>query len=190
MSGGRASGGLVSGGLVSPYRTADAEVVVVALGSILGTIEDVVDALRADGHRIGALGITSFRPFPADAVRRAVGDAAQVVVVEKAFSVGFGGVLATDVAMAVADAPARVSTVVAGLGGRPVPEASLAAMLDDALHGRLEPLRFLDLDERVVARELARMSERRRSGPHAENILRDVGIAAGRPSAAGRGARP
>ena len=61
-----------SGGLVHPYRSADADVVVVAMGSVLGTIKDVVDAQRAAGHRIGALGITSFRPFPIDAVRNAL----------------------------------------------------------------------------------------------------------------------
>ena len=50
--------------------------------------------------------------------REAIGDARRVVVVERAFSVGFGGVLSTDVALAIADGKARVSTVVAGLGGR------------------------------------------------------------------------
>ena len=38
-----------SGGLVHPYRSADADVVVVAMGSVLGTIKDVVDAQRAAG---------------------------------------------------------------------------------------------------------------------------------------------
>ncbi len=187
---GRAFGdafGRLSGGLVSPYRTEGAEVVVVALGSILGTLADVVDDLRRAGRPVGALGITSFRPFPAEAVRAAVGDGARVVVVERAFSVGFGGVLATDVAMAVGGGAGRVSTVVAGLGGRPVTERSLAGVIDDALRDRLEPLRFLDLDDQVVARELARMAERRRSGPHAENILRDLG---GAPLGPAAGARP
>ena len=45
-----------SGGLVHPYRSADADVVVVAMGSVLGTIKDVVDAQRDAGHRIGAVG--------------------------------------------------------------------------------------------------------------------------------------
>ena len=58
-----------SGGLVHPYRSADADVVVVAMGSVLGTIKDVVDEQRDAGLRIGALGITSFRPFPIEAVR-------------------------------------------------------------------------------------------------------------------------
>ena len=125
-----------SGGLVHPYRSADADVVVVAMGSVLGTIKDVVDAQRAAGHRIGAVGITSFRPFPIDAVRNALKGARQVVVVEKAISVGFGGVLSTDVAMTLTGLPVPVATVVAGLGGRAITKASLGGVFEAALPGR------------------------------------------------------
>ena len=168
-----------SGGLVHPYRTEDADVVVVALGSILGTIEDAVDTVRQRGRAVGALGVTTFRPFPLEALRAALGRARRVVVVEKAFSVGFGGVLSTDVAMAGTGLGFDVATVVAGLGGRPVTEASLCTMLEDAVASRLGRLTFLDLDHGVVERELGRMAERRRSGPTAENILRDIGTGAG-----------
>ncbi len=163
-----------SGGLVHPYRTEGADVVVVALGSILGTIEDAVDSLRRRGLAVGALGVTTFRPFPIKALRDALGGAGRVVVVEKAFSSGFGGVLSTDVAMASAGTSPEVDTVVAGLGGRPVTEASLCSMLEDAVAGRLGPLTFLDLDHGVVERELERMATSRRSGPTAENVLRDI----------------
>ena len=46
--------GRSSGGLTRAYRSEDAETVVVALGSVLGTIEEVVDELREEGVRIGA----------------------------------------------------------------------------------------------------------------------------------------
>ena len=51
-------------------------------------------------------------------------------------------------------------------------------MLSRALEGRLEPLTFLDLDQPLVERALAREREQRRSGPLAENILRDLGTVA------------
>ena len=163
-----------SGGLVNRYRVEDADVVVVALGSILGTIKDVADEMRERGTKVGVVGITSFRPFPLEALHEAIGDARRVVVIERAFSIGFGGVLSTDVALAIADAKARISTVVAGLGGRAVPEASIAAVIEDAMADSLEALRFVDLDRSVVERELARMAGDRRSGPSAENVLRDL----------------
>ena len=82
----------------------------------------------------------------------------------------------------VAQGAAPVYDVVAGLGGRPITKRSLHSLLADVLEERIEPerLTFLDLDWRLVERELARTRERRRSGPHAENILRDVGVVAAR----------
>jgi pyruvate ferredoxin oxidoreductase alpha subunit len=167
-----------SGGLVHPYRSADAEVVIVAMGSVLGTIKDLIDTQRDAGLRIGALGVTSFRPFPIDAVRAALREAHQVVVVEKAFSVGFGGVLSTDVAMAMSGLPVRVATVVAGLGGRVITKTSLQEVFETAARGEIPRLTFLDLNEKLVERELARIAQHRRSGPSAENILRDLGTVA------------
>jgi len=166
-----------SGGLVRSYRAEDAETVVVALGSVLGTIEDVVDQLRADGVSIGVLGITCFRPYPLDEVRAALEHAERIVVIEKAFAVGVGGIVGQNVRFALSGTAPEVYDVVAGLGGRPITQHSLRALFDDVFAGRIEPgrLHFLDLDADVVAREL-----RRTAGPHAENILRDLGIVASR----------
>ncbi len=177
-----ASFGRPSGGLLRRYRTEGAETILVALGSVLGTIEDVVDELRDQGIRIGALGITCFRPFPLDEIREALADATRVVVVERAFAVGIGGIVGQNVRLALAGLQPVVYDVVAGLGGRAVTRRSLTAMVEDVRLGLIEPnrLHFLDLDRRLVERELARLQESRRSGPHAENILRDVGVVAGR----------
>lgn len=137
--------GRASGGLVRPYRIDDADTVVIALGSVLGTLKDTVDELRDDGVRIGVVGLTTFRPFPYDALRAAVGDATRIIVLERAFSVGTGGIVTADVRGALADR--RLHTVVAGLGGRPVTEASLRAVLT---RPGLSALTFLDLDTDLV----------------------------------------
>ena len=111
-----------------------------------------------------------------DAVRAALRDPRQVVVVEKAFSAGFGGVLSTDVAMALSGLRVPVATVVAGLGGRS--SRRRRAGSSPRPHGANAALTFLDLNEKLVEGELARIAERRRSGPTAENILRDLGTVA------------
>jgi pyruvate ferredoxin oxidoreductase alpha subunit len=170
-----------SGGLLHPYRCEDADTIVVALGSVLGTIADVVDEQRAQGVMVGALGIGSFRPFPLDAVRAALAGAQRVVVLEKALAVGIGGIVSANVRMALSGIHLQGYTVIAGLGGRPITKKSLHAMLADAAADRLEPLTFLDLDHDLVDRELQRQRERRRSGPSAENLLRDVGTVAAGP---------
>ena len=68
--------------------------------------------------------------------------------------------------------------MIAGLGGRSITRASLARVFSEAIAGQLEPLTFLDLDRALVERVLAREREQRRSGPIAENILRDLGAVA------------
>jgi len=167
--------GRASGGLLRSYRTEDADTIVVALGSVLGTIKDAVDIRREAGERVGVVGITSFRPFPAEAVREALSKASRIIVIEKAFSIGFGGVLATDVALVVQGADAKVFSVVAGLGGRAITRRSLEDLLAQSARGDLKSLTFLDLDRAAVDRELTRMANTRRSGPSAENLLRDLG---------------
>jgi pyruvate ferredoxin oxidoreductase alpha subunit len=165
-----------SGGLLRRYRSEDAETIVVALGSVLGTIEDTIDELRERGVKAGAVGIKSFRPFPLEEVRDALGHAKRVVVLEKALAVGIGGIVSANVRMALSGIQLHGYTVIAGLGGRPITKESLLKMLADALEDRLEALSFLDMDWKRVQAELERMQKDGRSGPHAENMLRDVGI--------------
>jgi pyruvate ferredoxin oxidoreductase alpha subunit len=175
--------GRSSGGLIRSYRSADADTIVVALGSVLGTIEEVVDELREQGVKIGAVGVKCFRPYPLEEVRAALAHAQRVVVIEKAFAVGVGGIVGQNVRLALSGLGSQVHDVVAGLGGRAITKRSLHTLFADVLEGRLEPgrLTFLDLDWKLVERELQRTREQRRSGPHAENILRDLGVVAAGP---------
>ena len=164
-----------SGGLVRGYRLEDAETVIVAMGSVLGTIKDTIDEMRANGAKVGALGVISFRPFPLQAVRAALKNAKRVVVLEKTFAVGIGGILATDVRTAMGDIALHHYTVVAGLGCRPITRKSLHEVFEKATRDDLPALTFLDLDWAIVNKQLERERAKRRSGPTAENILRDVG---------------
>jgi pyruvate ferredoxin oxidoreductase alpha subunit len=176
----RTAFGRDSGGLVHTYRTEDADTVVVALGSVLGTIKDTVDEMRDRGASIGVLGITCFRPWPLEAVRGALARARRVIVLEKSLAVGLGGIVSTNVRTSYTGRADAVNTVIAGLGGRAITKASLARAFMAALEDRLAPLTFLDLDHALVERQLARERDVRRSGPIAENILRDLGMVAAR----------
>lgn len=148
--------GRASGGLVRPYRSEDADTIVVALGSVNGTIQEVVDAMRDEGRSVGSLDVCTFRPFPFAAVRKALMRATRVIVLEKNIAVGMGGVLASDVRDALGvDAP-PIHTVIAGLGGRAITRASVRRAIEQAQAGTLEPLHFLDLDGRLVEREVAK----------------------------------
>ncbi|QKS29241.1 transketolase C-terminal domain-containing protein [Accumulibacter sp.] len=169
-----------SGGLTHSYLVDDADIVVVAMGSVLGTIKDTVDEMRQEGQRIGVLGITSYRPFPLDNVRAALQNAQRVVVLEKSLAVGIGGILSTDVRMAMSGLQLHGHTVVAGLGGRAITRKSLRGLFSKAISGELGHLTFLDLDWKVVNKQLERERTTRRSGPAAESMLRDIGVVAAR----------
>ena len=168
--------GREAGGLLRTYEAEDAATLVVAMGSINGTIKDVIDEMRAEGVAIGLVTLIAFRPFPADALRQALERARNVVVIDRAVDVGMGGPLASNVAIALRelpDPPAMHSAIV-GLGGRPTPKASLHRLFRQAAIHPWEGPHFLDLNERVAARELHRRGKTRRVGPAAEGILKEL----------------
>ena len=163
-----------SGGLVSQYRCEDAQIRVVAMGSCLGTIKDVVDEMREEGVKIGVVGLKCFRPFPVQAMRKALEGAKQVVVVERTLAVGSGGVLNRDVMVASRDLGILPKCVIAGLGGRAITKASLHRIFGQAVAGTLGSLTFMDLDMDLVERQLAREKAARRTGPLPEAMMRDA----------------
>ncbi|MCP4332127.1 MAG: pyruvate ferredoxin oxidoreductase [Gammaproteobacteria bacterium] len=167
-----------SGGLIKEFNSAGAETVVITMGSVIGTMKEVLAGMRDDGHSIGALTIRSFRPFPSEALREALKDAKRVIVFEKSLAVGMGGIVSMNVRMALKDEPIKVQSVIGGLGGRPITRAGLRRMFEKGLNDQLEEPHFHDIDMDIVNRELEREKGQRRSGSIAENILRDAGVVA------------
>ncbi len=162
-----------SGGLISTFNVDGADTVIVTLGSVIGTIQEALDE---QDENIGALTIRSFRPFPLDAIRSALKDVKRVVVFEKCFAVGIGGIVANNVRMAMSGTNIPVYEVIAGLGGRPIIRKSLHKLFKDAVEDNLEDVTFLDLNKDVVDRELEREKQLTQSGSVAENVLREGGI--------------
>ena len=162
-----------SGGLISTFNVEDADTVIVTLGSVIGTIQEALDE---QDENIGALTIRSFRPFPLEAIRSALKNVKRVVVFEKCFAVGIGGIVANNVRMALSGTNIEVYEVIGGLGGRPITRKSLHKLFKDAVKDNLETVTFLDLKKDVVERELKREKVLLQSGSVAENVLRDVGV--------------
>ncbi|MEP7261590.1 MAG: pyruvate ferredoxin oxidoreductase [Usitatibacter sp.] len=167
-----------SGGLIRTYRTDDADTIVVALGSVNGTIQEVVDEMRERGSRIGSVSICSFRPFPLAVLREALRHAQRVVVLEKCLAVGLGGIVSDGVRKSLSGILLKGYTVIAGLGGRAITRASLTRLFEDAERDQLEQVTFLDLNAELVSHELERETRTRRTGPTAEALLRRIGTVA------------
>lgn len=142
-----------SGGLLHTYRTQGAETIVVALGSVTGTLKDVIDTMREGGIPIGLVSLVSFRPFPLRAMEKALAGARRVVSLERAFSPGRGGIVEEDLRRVLWRRAGSVtlSTVVAGLGGRDITSTGLRAILERACRGETGELEFMDLDHAALA---------------------------------------
>ncbi|MDR1428460.1 MAG: hypothetical protein LBJ08_12005 [Bifidobacteriaceae bacterium] len=126
------------------------QIAVIAMGSVLGTLQAIQPVLRASGVDIHLIGLGAFRPFPSRALAAAIGQASRVVVFDRAIQVGIGGVLSGAVRRAMKGSPAPLHSVAAGLGGRPITEDSLAAIVRQAHAGDLSDLTFMDLRDDVI----------------------------------------
>ena len=115
------SGRSYGNALIEEYKLDDAEVAVVCVGSASGTAKTVVDELRAEGSKVGLLRLRTFRPFPADEVRRALENVKAIGVMDKSMSFGGnGGAVFHEVRHALYDSSTRPVIVdyIYGLGGR------------------------------------------------------------------------
>ena len=114
------------GGVIDTYKSEDAEIILVAMGSMVGTIRNAVDVLREQGQKVGLVKLRAYRPFPGEALFNAVKNAKAVCVLDKALSVGQGGPAATDFRAYCcnkSDKPMILSCIT-GLGGRDVDMAN------------------------------------------------------------------
>ena len=123
---------------VAAYRTRGAREILVAMGTIADTAIAVVDRLREQGRPVGCVALTAFRPFPADALLAALGDARAVGIVERTDEpLAAANPLTREVRSALYGAAAegslvpRVRSYVAGLGSRDVAAGDLVAVFDD-----------------------------------------------------------
>lgn len=124
------------------YRTEDAKAVLVALGSMCGTIKHVVNEMRKEGKKVGLLKITMFRPFPARQVREALEKVPVVGVFDRSSCLGNQcGPLWSEVTAALTRTETDVRHYIGGLGGRDVPAAVIRKMFQELLDiqaGRLD----------------------------------------------------
>jgi pyruvate ferredoxin oxidoreductase alpha subunit len=143
------------GGLLDGYFLDDAEVVIVTLGSVIGTIKDAIDAMRSEGKKVGLLKVRSYRPFPVQALRKALKDAAVIAVMEKDVAIGGEAGLVTDLKAAFYNSSIRTPIIgfTAGLGGRDITVKDIrkiVAKAEDARKGIESEFEFLNLRTEIL----------------------------------------
>ena len=122
------------------YRTEDADIILMTMGSFAGTVKDAVDGLREGGEKVGLLKLRTARPWPAPELRKALDGASTVAVIEKDISLGHEGTVSSDLKTVLHkhDGP-LVHSFVAGLGGRDIPITDIKWAYEQAKVAR-EPI--------------------------------------------------
>ena len=113
---------------VEKYMCDDAEIILVAMGSICGTIKTVIDSLREQGEKVGLLKVIAFRPFPKDEIQEAIKNADRIAVLDKNISFGIGGVLHNEIKAKI---NVNASGFILGLGGRDVPPEDIKTIVNE-----------------------------------------------------------
>ena len=144
------------GGLIDTYEAEDADILILAMGSIIGTAKDAVDELRSDGKKVGIVKVRCYRPFPAEAILEAIKDAKAIAVLDKNISLGYEGALYTDVKSALYRKNDPISMgFILGLGGRDINKRTIkniAAKVEKAIESGIveSESEFVDLDREVL----------------------------------------
>lgn len=145
--------------VIEGYKTADAEIILVAKGSVIGTIKEVVDNLRQKGKKIGVLKIVTYRPFPTELAYQALKNARKIAVIEKAISLGSTGPMYLEICncfVGKKETP-QINGFVIGLGGRDIKMESIEKIISSLSKEQVNPAlaakgwvkdKFIDLIER------------------------------------------
>jgi len=137
--------------LTESYKIEDADLVIVAMGSVCGTIKDVIDSERVKGNKVGLLKIVTYRPFPKDEIARILAKTPNVAVLDKDISLGADGALYSEVKAAMST-DKRISGFVAGLGGRDITINTIQTIIETA-RKETSSCTFVDLKKELLWEE-------------------------------------
>jgi pyruvate ferredoxin oxidoreductase alpha subunit len=138
--------------LVEEYKLEDAEVALIAMGSVCGTIKDVIDIEREKGNKVGLLKIVTYRPFPEEAIKKSLAKIPCVGVIDKNISLGSNGAVFTEVKAAFESTDKKISGFVAGLGGRDITIETIQSIIEDTKK-EVNSCKFVDLKKELLWEE-------------------------------------
>ncbi|MBQ2136131.1 MAG: pyruvate:ferredoxin (flavodoxin) oxidoreductase [Clostridia bacterium] len=122
--------------LFNYYGAADAERVIVAMGSICDVAEEVIDYLTAKGEKVGLIKVRLYRPFSAEKLVEAIPSTVKkIAVLDRTKEPGsLGEPLYLDVVTALAATGRKIDKVIGGrygLGSKDTPPSSIFAIYNE-----------------------------------------------------------
>jgi len=119
-----APGSFIGNPFIEYYGPKNPKIILVALGSVIGTIKEVADELNEKkftlGPKVGVLKIKCYRPFPQKEIREICKSAKQIAVLDKSISLGHVGPLASEIRSSLYKEKCDIKSFIVGLGGRDV----------------------------------------------------------------------
>jgi len=120
-------------GLIEEYRTEDADIVLMTVGTVTGTAREVVDAYRDKGKKVGLVKLRFLRPYPTEELRKVVSGLKAFGVYDRAVSFGVAGPNFIEARSALYGLDVPTVNFIAGLGGRDVTTKDVSKMFDALL---------------------------------------------------------
>lgn len=142
---------------VEAYKTEDAEIVLLTMGSVSGTTKEVVDEMRKKGRKVGVAKLTVLRPFPFEEINSIIKNAKVVGILEKNISMGYGGAVYADLSGALINEKERPILIdfIVGLGGRDIVIDNIEEIIkicEDARDGkRIERPVWIGLNKELIS---------------------------------------
>ncbi len=122
------------------YRTGDAEIVALCLGTAFGALRAAVDKLRGEGIKAGAIRMWQYRPFPIRELKEAYRPGTRLAIIDRACSFGMGGPVGTEAkAVLGSEGGDDIFGFVAGLGGREIRPSTAEGIYRALLEGKADP---------------------------------------------------
>ena len=146
--------------MIDTYMVEDADTVIIAIGSIAETVEEVVDRRRKNGEKVGVIAIRMFRPFPSEEIISALKNVKNIAVMDKVMDYSLnGGPLYKEIISAIYDMKEKdeekdklrdkniiVSNYIYGIGGRDIGVDDIEGIFDDILdNSNDEKIRYVGL---------------------------------------------
>ncbi len=122
---------------VEAYRTEDAEVCIIGIGTGSGAMRLAADRLREEGLKVGCIRLSMIRPFPLEGFTRAVANVKHVIVIDRDVSFGAEGIVAQEVKAGLFGhhRDEKLTGFVAGVGGNDLSVETIVPMVRQAISG-------------------------------------------------------
>lgn len=125
-------------GLIKYYGPKRPEIVLVALGSVIGTMRETVNSSDQLRKKVGILQIKTYRPFPAKEINKILSGVKNIAVIEKAISFGQAGPLFSDLQVSL-EKKVNSNNFIVGLGGRDITQKTITEIIKKATKKNICP---------------------------------------------------